>query len=47
MQEGVEAKIKRDIQQYKKRWIEGFDIIQKLLRKWYKLDDIKRVIENK
>ena len=33
MQEGIEDKIKREIQGQKKRGVEGFDIIQKLLRK--------------
>jgi cell division inhibitor SulA len=47
MQEWIETKIKKDIEQYKSRWVEWFDIIQKLLRKWYKLADIKNVIENK
>ncbi len=44
MQEGIEQRIKKEIEQYKKKWIDGFDIIQKLLRKWYKLHDIKHVI---
>jgi SOS response regulatory protein OraA/RecX len=47
MQEGIEGRIKKEIEWYKKRWVDGFDIIQKLMRKGYKLDDIKRVIENK
>ena len=33
MQEGIEDKIKREIQGQKKRGIEGFDIIQKLMKK--------------
>ncbi|MFA7718052.1 MAG: regulatory protein RecX [Candidatus Absconditabacterales bacterium] len=47
MQEGIEGRIKKEIEGYKKRGVDGFDIIQKLMRKGYKLDDIKRVIENK
>lgn len=47
MQEGIETKIKKDIEQYKKKWVDGFDIIQKLMRKWYKLDDIQNVIRGK
>ncbi len=47
MEEGILAKIKKEIQAYKRKDVEGFDIIQKLMRKWYKLDDIKRVIQNK
>lgn len=47
MGDGIHDKIKREIAAYKKRDVDGFDIIQKLMRKWYKLEDIKRVIENK
>ena len=37
--------IEKEIKQYKKKWVDGFDIIQKLIRKWYRLGDIKRVIK--
>jgi len=47
MWEGTLAKIKKEIQAYKRRDVDGFDIIQKLMRKGYKLADIKKVIENK
>jgi SOS response regulatory protein OraA/RecX len=47
MQEWTHKKIKKEIQNYKKKWIDWFDIIQKLMRKGYKLDDIKAVIQNK
>ena len=47
MSEGVHQKIKKEIQAYKRKEVDGFDIIQKLMRKWYKLADIKKVIENK
>lgn len=47
MSDGIHGKIKREIAAYKKKNVEWFDIIQKLMRKWYKLADIKRVIENK
>jgi len=47
MGEGIHDKIRKEIAAYKKKEVDGFDIIQKLMRKWYKLDDIKRVIENK
>ena len=39
--------IQKEINQYKKKWVDGFDIIQKLMRKWYRLWDIKRVIKGK
>ena len=37
--------IDKEIKQYKKKWVDWFDIIQKLMRKWYRLWDIKRVIK--
>ena len=37
--------IDKEIKQYKKKWVDGFDIIQKLMRKWYRLWDIKKVIK--
>ena len=42
---GISQKIKKEIEMYKKRDIEWFDIIHKLMRKGYHLDDIKNVIE--
>ncbi|MCX6825101.1 MAG: regulatory protein RecX [candidate division SR1 bacterium] len=47
MGEGIHEKIKKEIAAYKKRDVDGFDIIQKLMRKGYKLDDIKKVIQSK
>ncbi len=44
---GTKEKIKKEIANYKKKWEEGFDIIQKLMRKGYRLGDIKDVINNK
>ena len=44
MNEWINSRIKKDIENYKRKGEEGFNIIQKLLRKWYKLDDIKNVI---
>lgn len=44
--EWIHKKIKKDIENYKKKWEEGFNIIQKLMRKGYKLDDIKHVVNN-
>jgi SOS response regulatory protein OraA/RecX len=42
---GVAKKIRKQIDSYKNKWVEWFDIIHKLMRKWYNLDDIKAVIE--
>ena len=47
IQEWIAGKIKKDIEVCKKRGEEGFDIIQRLMKKWYRLDDIKRVINHK
>lgn len=47
MGEGIHDKIRKEIAAYKKKEVDGFDIIQKLMRKGYKLDDIKKVIEKK
>ncbi len=45
IQEWIYEKIKKDIEVCKKRGEEGFDIIQRLMKKGYRLDDIKRVIK--
>jgi regulatory protein len=47
IKEWTYKKIEREIQNYKKKWFDGFDIIQKIMRKWYQLDDIKKVITHK
>jgi len=44
---GIFQKIQKEIESYKKKWVEWFDIIQKLMRKGYKLDDISAVIKSK
>jgi hypothetical protein len=41
----VRERIKKEIASYKKRGEEGFEIIQKLMRKGYRLGDIKDVIK--
>lgn len=45
--EGIASGIKKDIEAYKKKDIDGFDIIQKLMRKGYRLQDIKDVLKEK
>ena len=42
----IKEKIQKEIENYKKKWVEWFDIIQKLMRKWYQLDEIKKVIQS-
>jgi len=44
---GIFQKIRKEIDSYKKKWVDWFDIIQKLMRKGYKLDDISAVIKSK
>ena len=39
--------IEKEINQYKKKGVDWFDIIQKLMRKWYRLWDIKKVIKSR
>lgn len=45
IQEGIENRIQKEINQYKKKGIDGFEIIQKLMRKGYRLADIKKVVK--
>jgi hypothetical protein len=45
MTEWILQKIIKDIDQYKKRGLEWLDIIQKLMRKWYRADQIKDAIK--
>lgn len=45
IQEWIEQRIQKEINQYKKKWVDGFDIIQKLMRKGYRLADIKKVVK--
>lgn len=37
--------IRKELDIYKNKWIDGFDSIQKLMRRWYQLADIKAVIK--
>ncbi|GHW02959.1 hypothetical protein AGMMS50249_7450 [candidate division SR1 bacterium] len=46
MNSGIDATIRKELQQYKKKGIDGFDGIQKLIRKGYRLQDIKDSIHN-
>ncbi len=47
IQEGILQGIEKEIRQYKKKGVEGFEIIQKLMRKGYRLGDIKKVIQGR
>jgi len=45
--EGIYEGIEKQIASYKKKGVEGFDIIQKLMKKGYRLQDIKKVLEKR
>ncbi len=47
IREWIEKAIEKEIDAYKKKGVEGFDIIQKILRKGYRLQDIKTVIRRR
>lgn len=42
----IEKKIKKEIQAYKDKWLDGIQIIQRLSRKWYTINQVKYVINN-
>lgn len=41
----MRSAIRKELDTYKKKWVDGFDSIQKLMRRWYQLADIKAVIK--
>ena len=43
--EGIEKGIRKELDAYKKKGVDGFDSIQKLMRKGYRLQDIKAVLQ--
>lgn len=42
----MEEKIRKEIDKLKKKWNNGFDIIQKIAARWYSIHLIKKVIKN-
>jgi SOS response regulatory protein OraA/RecX len=42
---GIIQRIQKEIEKYKKRWLEWYDIIVKISQKWYRTSDIKKAIE--
>ncbi|MFA7284462.1 MAG: regulatory protein RecX [Candidatus Absconditabacterales bacterium] len=44
-QEGINERIRKEIDKLKKQGLEGVDIIHKLLRRGYKLDEIKKTLQ--
>jgi regulatory protein len=45
MGEGIAKEIRKQLDTYKAKGVDGFDSIQKLMRKGYRLQDIKAVIQ--
>mgnify|MGYP002867723762 CR=1 FL=1 len=45
IQSWTQAKIAREIEKYKAKGMNGFDIIQKLRSRGYRIQDIKKVVE--
>jgi regulatory protein len=43
--EGIAKTIRKELDTYKKKGVDGFDSIQKLMRKGYRLQDIKAVLQ--
>jgi len=42
----IEKQIKKEIEAYKAKWLDGIDIIQRLNRKGYTINQVKYVINN-
>ncbi len=45
--DGIRTKIIKEIDKLKDQWVEGFDIIQKLVKKGYTLGQIKKTIRER
>ena len=45
--EGIARGIEKELATYKKKGVDGFDSIQKLMRKGYRLQDIKEVLNGR
>lgn len=43
----IEKQINKEINNYKNKWLNPLDIIQKITRKWYTLSQVKYVINNR
>ncbi len=41
----ISERIKKEIEKYKSKWLNGFEIIQKLIMKWYKISDIRKLLD--
>lgn len=45
IEHGILQRIKKEIEKYKKKWLEGYDILVKISQKWYSIKDIKKAIK--
>lgn len=45
IQTWIMQRIQKEIEKYKKKWLEGYDIIVKIAQRWYPLNDIKKAIK--
>lgn len=45
MQQGILDRIRKDIQKYKKKWLDGYEIVTKIAQKGYKISDIRKAIK--
>ncbi len=41
----ISERIKKEIKKYKSKWLNGFEIVQKLIMKWYKISDIRKLLD--
>lgn len=46
IQSGINQRLSKEITQYKQKWYQGVQIVQKLMRKWYSYRDIKHYIQD-
>jgi len=47
LQKWMDAKLNKQIDLFKKKWIEGIDLVQKLMRRWYNIKDIQRIAKHR
>lgn len=45
-QNGINERIHKEIEKWKKQWLEWVPLIQKLLSRWYTLDEVKKSIKS-
>lgn len=45
IQTWIMQRIQKEIEKYKKKWLDGYDIIVKIAQRWYAISDIKKAIK--